>query len=439
MFSAKAVADAVGHQEPAFEGIIFRLGQQGAGLRIDPRLENGRHAADQADLCRTDGVQAVDIARQIVGRSLDQRCGHRVAGIGERHDHRREGAVVAWLGGCDPVDDFRRMTAEMPDHGAGEIGIGRQAVLAFECGADGGAAEIGGGAIVADLKPPATDLNALLPHPGIGIAAGAGNENTAIPTGKRAEAGRMGVRRSVTATKARSGFDCAFGIFGGSNAGETEANTDLLPVAGGASGLDQHLIERAQYVSPHHVQAQADIGGTAFGLAQQIAGGDIYPALEKGTIDAAEFVGPYDDAKLGFVKVAKYYYYPGFWEGGPTVHGVINLDKWNSLPKHYQAILQDACAYANTNMLAKYDAKNALALKQLVGQGAVLRPFSQEILNAAYAAALETYADLSANNASFKKIYDDQLAFKREAYLWDQIAEYAFDTFMMIQQRNGKL
>jgi TRAP-type mannitol/chloroaromatic compound transport system substrate-binding protein len=174
-------------------------------------------------------------------------------------------------------------------------------------------------------------------------------------------------------------------------------------------------------------------------VPQQIAGGDIYPALEKGTIDAAEFVGPYDDAKLGFVKVAKYYYYPGFWEGGPTVHGVINLDKWNSLPKHYQAILQDACAYANTNMLAKYDAKNALALKQLVGQGAVLRPFSQEILNAAYAAALETYADLSANNASFKKIYDDQLAFKREAYLWDQIAEYTFDTFMMIQQRNGKL
>ena len=78
-------------------------------------------------------------------------------------------------------------------------------------------------------------------------------------------------------------------------------------------------------------------------VPQQLAGGDIYPALEKGTIDAAEWVGPYDDEKLGFQKVAKYYYYPGFWEGGPTVHAFANLEKWNSLPKNYQAILTNAC------------------------------------------------------------------------------------------------
>jgi TRAP-type mannitol/chloroaromatic compound transport system substrate-binding protein len=174
-------------------------------------------------------------------------------------------------------------------------------------------------------------------------------------------------------------------------------------------------------------------------VPQQIAGGDIYPALEKGTIDAAEFVGPYDDAKLGFVKVAKYYYYPGFWEGGPTVHGLINLDKWNSLPKNYQAILEDACAYANTHMLAKYDAKNALALKELVGQGAVLKPFSSEIMSAAYDVSLKTYADISAKNAAFKKMYDDQTAFKRDVYLWNQIGEFTFDYFMMQQQRAGKL
>src|SRR5207342_1091426 len=82
-------------------------------------------------------------------------------------------------------------------------------------------------------------------------------------------------------------------------------------------------------------------------VPQQIAGGDIYPALEKGTIDAAEWVGPYDDEKLGFAKVAKFYYYPGFWEGGPTVHSFVNLDKWNALPKNYQAILTNACANAN--------------------------------------------------------------------------------------------
>ena len=76
------------------------------------------------------------------------------------------------------------------------------------------------------------------------------------------------------------------------------------------------------------------------GVPQQIAGGDIYPALEKGTIDAAEWVGPYDDEKLGFVKVAKYYYYPGWWEGTGQGHNIMNLDKWNALPKHYQAAIE---------------------------------------------------------------------------------------------------
>lgn len=174
-------------------------------------------------------------------------------------------------------------------------------------------------------------------------------------------------------------------------------------------------------------------------VPQQIAGGDIYPALEKGTIDAAEWVGPYDDHKLGFQKVAKYYYYPAFWEGGPVIHSFVNLDKWNNLPKNYQAVLQDACAFANTNMMAKYDAKNPTAIKQIVAEGATLRPFSQDILDACYKAALEVYAEISAVNPDFKKVYDDQVAFKREGYLWMQLAEYTFDTFMMIQQRNGKL
>ncbi|MBX4933655.1 MULTISPECIES: TRAP transporter substrate-binding protein [Rhizobium] len=174
-------------------------------------------------------------------------------------------------------------------------------------------------------------------------------------------------------------------------------------------------------------------------IPQQIAGGDIYPALEKGTIDAAEFVGPYDDLKLGFHKVAKYYYYPGWWEGGPTVHAFFNLDKWSNLPKHYQAALTDACAFANTNMLAKYDMKNPTALKQLVAEGATLRPFSQEIMEASFQAAMGIYGEISANNQYFKKIYEDQTAFKRDAYLWMQLSEYTFDTFMMIQQRAGKL
>jgi TRAP-type mannitol/chloroaromatic compound transport system substrate-binding protein len=174
-------------------------------------------------------------------------------------------------------------------------------------------------------------------------------------------------------------------------------------------------------------------------VPQQIAGGDIYPSLEKGTIDAAEWVGPYDDEKLGFYKVAKYYNYPGFWEGGPTLHALVNLAKWNELPKNYQAMLKAACQAANCDMMANYDAKNPAALKSLVANGAVLKPFSQEILKAAFDASNATYAEISASNPGFKKIYDSQTAFRKDAYLWTQISEYTFDTFMMIQQRNGAL
>jgi TRAP-type mannitol/chloroaromatic compound transport system substrate-binding protein len=174
-------------------------------------------------------------------------------------------------------------------------------------------------------------------------------------------------------------------------------------------------------------------------VPQQIAGGDIYPSLEKGTIDAAEWVGPYDDEKLGFQKVAQYYYYPGWWEGGPAMHTLVNLAKWNELPKNYQAVLTSACQAANCDMMASYDYKNPAALRRLVAGGAQLRPFNQEVLSACFDAANETYAEITASNAAFKKIYDSQSAFKKDAYLWAQISEYTYDTFMMLQQRGGKI
>ncbi|MGG6897779.1 TRAP transporter substrate-binding protein [Rhizobium sp. BR 315] len=172
---------------------------------------------------------------------------------------------------------------------------------------------------------------------------------------------------------------------------------------------------------------------------QDIAANDVYNLLDKGAVDAVEWVGPYDDLKLGLQKIAKYYYYPGWWEGGAVVHAFFNLEKWNGLPKNYQAILIDACAFANTNMLAKYDVKNPQALKDIVQQGVTLRPFSQEIMEACFQAANGLYADLSKSNDSFKRIYADQVAYKKDAYLWMQLSEYTFDTFMMIQQRAGKL
>ena len=171
----------------------------------------------------------------------------------------------------------------------------------------------------------------------------------------------------------------------------------------------------------------------------QIPGGDIYPSLEKGTIDAAEWVGPYDDEKLGFQKVAKYYYYPGWWEGGAMLHVFTNMDKWNSLPKSYQAIVRSAAALANTTMMARYDVQNPAALKRLYAAGAQLRPFSEPVLDACFKAATEVYAEYSAKNADFKAVYEHMKAFRSDAYLWQQFSENGYDTYMMIQQRKKTL
>jgi TRAP-type mannitol/chloroaromatic compound transport system substrate-binding protein len=174
-------------------------------------------------------------------------------------------------------------------------------------------------------------------------------------------------------------------------------------------------------------------------VPQQIAGGDIYPALEKGTIDAAEWVGPYDDEKLGFQKVAPYYYYPGWWEGGPTVSFMVNKQKWDSLPPAYQSLFRTAAQATDANMLQKYDYVNPAAIKRLVAGGAQLRPFSPEILTACFEAANGVYAQLEDSNEPFKKIWNSIKAFRNEHFLYAQVAEYTFDTFMMVQQRNGKL
>ncbi len=142
------------------------------------------------------------------------------------------------------------------------------------------------------------------------------------------------------------------------------------------------------------------------GVPQLIAASDIYPALEKGTIDAAEWVGPYDDQKLGLYKVAKHYYYPGWWEGGSMINAFINLDKWNALPKSYQAIVEHAAAYANDWMVAKYDVLNPPALRNLIANGAKLSRFSPAIMEACWKAANELHDDIAKKNESFKKAYE---------------------------------
>lgn len=165
-------------------------------------------------------------------------------------------------------------------------------------------------------------------------------------------------------------------------------------------------------------------------VPQQIGGADIYPALERGTIDAAEWVGPYDDEKLGFQKVAKFYYYPGWWEGSAMLSIYVNAKHWASLPKPYQEALEVACTEANVNMLARYDAKNTQALRKLVAGGAQLRAFPTPVMEACYKVAHEIYAELSAKNADFRKIYEPWSQFREEQYLWFRVAENTFDNFV---------
>jgi len=166
-------------------------------------------------------------------------------------------------------------------------------------------------------------------------------------------------------------------------------------------------------------------------VPQQLAAGDIYPALEKGTIDSAEWVGPYDDEKLGLVKVAKYYYYPGWWEGGATPHLLVNLTKWNELPKIYQALVQTCAREAGVWMTAKYDTLNPQAIKRLVVQGAELRPFPQPVMEACYSGANELYAEIARTNSLFKRMLDSLSAFRSDSYQWMQVAELAYDSFMI--------
>lgn len=169
-------------------------------------------------------------------------------------------------------------------------------------------------------------------------------------------------------------------------------------------------------------------------VPQNIPGGEIYQSLEKGTIDAAEWVGPYDDLKLGFNKVAPHYYYPGFWEGGPQLSLYVGKKAYDGLSSEYKAIIENAAAFAHTDMQAKYDGRNAASLKQLVASGTKLHRFPKDVMDAAFKSAMEVYAELSASNPAWKKVYTDYSNFRRDANLWFRFSEAAFDDFMQAQR-----
>ena len=170
---------------------------------------------------------------------------------------------------------------------------------------------------------------------------------------------------------------------------------------------------------------------TKLGVTVQVLGaGEIFQALQTGAVDAAEFVGPYDDEKLGFNQVAEFYYYPGWWEPGPSLEVEVNLDEWNKLPKEYQEILKTACHEANTIMLARYDARNNEALGRLIAGGTKLRAYSDEILGAAEKAAFELYDEFAAKDADFKAVYEPWKAFRDRIYRWMKLNQTAFESYL---------
>ncbi|MCX2861865.1 TRAP transporter substrate-binding protein [Paucibacter sp. PLA-PC-4] len=170
------------------------------------------------------------------------------------------------------------------------------------------------------------------------------------------------------------------------------------------------------------------------GVPQNIPGGELYQALEKGTIDAAEWVGPYDDQKLGFHKVAPFYYYPGWWEGGPQIDFFINNKAYDALSPEYKAIIEAASSHAHVDMQAKYDGRNPGALRQLVAAGTKLQRFPKDVLDLAFKESMALYSDLSAKNPNWKKVYTDYANFRREQTLWFRFAESGFDDFMQAQK-----
>jgi TRAP-type mannitol/chloroaromatic compound transport system substrate-binding protein len=180
------------------------------------------------------------------------------------------------------------------------------------------------------------------------------------------------------------------------------------------------------------------MGGGLFGeamaklgvVAQNMPAGEVYQALEKGTLDATEFVGPYDDEKLGFNKVAPFYYYPGWWEGGAELEFFVNTKAYEALSAENKAIVDAATQVAARDMSAKYDALNPTALKRLVAAKTQLKPFSKEIMDAGYKASMEVFAEHEAKSPEFKKIHQDMRAFQRDQILWSQFSEHRFDSYM---------
>jgi TRAP-type mannitol/chloroaromatic compound transport system substrate-binding protein len=175
------------------------------------------------------------------------------------------------------------------------------------------------------------------------------------------------------------------------------------------------------------------IGGrilAKFGAApQQLAASDIYSALERGTIDATEWIGPHDDEKLGFHRIAKFYYYPGWWEGSAQITALCSQPAWEALPQGFRDMFETACNEQTLQMLARYDIRNPEALRRMVAQGVQIRPFPRPVMDAAYRASFELFEELAQQNADFRSLYGSWRPFLETSNSWMRIAEFSLDAY----------
>jgi TRAP-type mannitol/chloroaromatic compound transport system substrate-binding protein len=159
---------------------------------------------------------------------------------------------------------------------------------------------------------------------------------------------------------------------------------------------------------------------------QNVPGGEIFQSLQTGAIDAAEWVGPYDDTILEFQTVTDFYYYPGWWEPGPALEVQIGLEHWNALPEEYQEVVKTAAAQANVDMMASYDAKNPVAFQNLVDGGDVeVLPFPDDVLQAAEEEAFALYEENASADPDFAEVLDSWRPFRDATNSWFKIAEAA--------------
>jgi TRAP-type mannitol/chloroaromatic compound transport system substrate-binding protein len=234
---------------------------------------------------------------------------------------------------------------------------------------------------------------------------------------------------------------------------ETRQQTAWLDEAGGREAVDRLFADFAVVTLPaggtgaqmggwfkRPIESLADmrglkmripgLGGEAMSrlgvTVQVLAGGDIYPALERGAIDATEWVGPYDDEKLGFHKIARYYYYPGWWEPGPSLSYYVHRPAWDGLPAEYREVLRAAARESASAMQTRYDARNPQALARLLAAGVELRPFPPDVMAAARRAADDMLAESAAASAAFRAVHGPWRAFRDEAFRWFGTAELAY-------------